>query len=106
MSMPKPVMIQPMMIAAGDAPRDMSEGKLKTPPPIMDPTTSAMRGTSVNLCVSDDVVSDVVCTVVMICLPDSPMDREASTARRNAAAQQPPHSVTSVNFSVNLALGR
>ena len=49
--MPMPVITQPMMIAPGDAPRDMSLGRLKTPPPIIEPTTRAISGTSVSLCV-------------------------------------------------------
>src|SRR6188474_2293279 len=64
--MPTPVMVQPIRIAAGDAPRDMSEGKLKTPPPIMDPTTRAMRGSSVNFCDLGGAVSAVACAVVKI----------------------------------------
>ena len=44
-----PVITQPMMIAPGDAPRDMSLGRLKTPPPIIEPTTRAISGTSVSL---------------------------------------------------------
>ena len=47
--MPMPVITQPMMIAPGDAPRDMSLGRLKTPPPIIEPTTRAISGTSVSL---------------------------------------------------------
>jgi hypothetical protein len=31
----------------------MSEGKLKTPPPIIDPTTNAVRGRSVSFGVDD-----------------------------------------------------
>ena len=48
--MPTPVITQPMRMAPGDAPRDMSRGRLKTPPPIIEPTTSAMSGSSVNFC--------------------------------------------------------
>jgi hypothetical protein len=37
-------------MAPGEAPADMSDGKLKTPPPIIEPTTSATNGSKVNLC--------------------------------------------------------
>jgi hypothetical protein len=41
--MPMPVIIQPMMIAPGNAPRDMSEGRLKTPPPIINSSERYQR---------------------------------------------------------------
>lgn len=40
--MPTPVTNQPTRIAPGDAPFDMSDGRLKTLPPIMEPTTRAV----------------------------------------------------------------
>ena len=67
--MPTPVMNQPMRIAPGDAPRDMSDGRLKTPPPIMDPMTRAMRGRSVNFCDLSEALSAVVSAAVMMILP-------------------------------------
>ena len=69
MSMPTPVMIQPIRMAPGDAPRDMSDGKLKTPPPIIEPMTRAMRGRSVNFCDADEALSAVASAVVMMVLP-------------------------------------
>ena len=47
--MPMPVMTQPMTMAPGEACRDMSLGRLKTPPPIIEPTTSATSGSSLSL---------------------------------------------------------
>src|SRR5215471_11388171 len=47
--MPIPVIDQPMMTAPGEAWRDISLGRLKTPPPIMEPTTRATNGISVSL---------------------------------------------------------
>src|SRR4029453_17477439 len=46
--MPTPVMSQPSRIAPGDAPFDISAGRLKTPPPTIDPTTSAISGRRVS----------------------------------------------------------
>ena len=50
--MPTPVTIQPITIAPGPALLEMSDGRLKTPPPIIEPTTSAIKGASVSLDVS------------------------------------------------------
>jgi len=63
--MPMPVMSQPSRMAPGDAPRDMSEGKLKTPPPIMDPKTSAVRGNRVSFG-ADSVDMFVVAVAVVM----------------------------------------
>jgi hypothetical protein len=47
--MPMPVISHPMMIAPGAAAFDMSEGRLKTPPPIIEPMISAISGKRVSL---------------------------------------------------------
>ena len=47
--MPMPVITHPMTMAPGEAWRDMSLGRLNTPPPIIEPTTSATSGSSVSL---------------------------------------------------------
>src|SRR5262245_52428798 len=63
--MPMPVTSQPMRMAPGDALFDMSDGRLKTPPPIIDPTTSAIRGRSVNFGVDSAGISLAASTVVI-----------------------------------------
>jgi hypothetical protein len=75
--MPMPVTSQPTRIAPGEAAFDMSEGKLKTPPPIIDPTTSAVSGRSVNFGVDnvDAVGTSFVASIVVMmprpcCLQD------------------------------------
>jgi hypothetical protein len=49
----------------------MSDGKLKTPPPIMDPTTRAMSGRSVSLGDSDEALSAVAFSVVIVLIAPS-----------------------------------
>ena len=69
--MPMPVITQPMMIAPGDAPRDMSLGRLKTPPPIIEPTTRAMSGTRVSLPVAGRT-SPTVTSAAAVAIPPAP----------------------------------
>ena len=64
--MPMPVISQPIRIAPGDAPFDMSEGRLKTPPPIIEPTTRAVSGRSVSFDVDSVGTSRVASTVVIV----------------------------------------
>jgi hypothetical protein len=65
--MPTPVTIQPITMAPGEAPLDMSDGRLKTPPPIIEPTTSAISGRRVSLC--SGFAAEVSDVLVMACDP-------------------------------------
>jgi hypothetical protein len=85
MSIPMPVTIQPMMIAPGEAPLDMSDGKLKTPPPIIEPMTSAVSGNKVSLWLVVSWTFAAVSLVVTV-IRSSYASLDSSEALRRSAA--------------------
>src|SRR5690242_15270302 len=73
--MPMPVISQPITIAPGEAAADMSRGRLKTPPPIIEPTTSATKGSRASLpgsAAATGAAGTVVTIVVIFSLLNRP----------------------------------
>ena len=101
--MPTPVIVHPMIMASGAAPVAIFCGRLKTPAPIIEPSTRAMSAPMPSFCDVAAVLGAVVATAVVEDMMSDPSLPTDPRRRSVAGACLPRDAVVALTEAIRIA---